>query len=492
MPLKTKTTTAAEPEKPTNWPALTTDSDYDSPPQVGDYQFMSDAFKGENGFKNGRYLVPYQAETKPVFERRKAGSFYKNYVSPIIRATVEPVFNVEIERKCKAGATVVKEGYYCTAFVENATGNGQDLQSFVEDIETWATIHGVTFVVMDNDPKASEIKQKTVALEKGVYPYVYMRTRLELQGCERDKKGRIQWIRFIDGEQETLIDKKPAKVTIYTYYDNEVIKKQRYDENAKIFIDMPDSEVRHSLGTVPVIAEYYDNWKTNTKGTIDIKPPFYDIARINHAIFNLDSEIRTSERSQGFSLLYLEEDEPGNLQIGKHNYISLPKGTTITPGFASPDSGVVNALMESNAKRREDLFRIAGQHGVEFRSGNPKSAEAMEWEFVAQEVVLKKTARRACMLEYKIMHLFSLYTKEPFTFEVTYPDQFRPFRDETEIADLDKLLLMEMPEKTKVLIKHHAIQLKSKDWPEDEQQIIDDEFKDILGEEPIDDGQTDE
>ena len=63
-------------------------------------------------------------------------------------------------------------------------------------------------------------------------------------------------------------------------------------------------------------------------------------------VFNKDSEIRELERAQGFSFLYAQGIEPGDLTIGANNYLNVPEGSTIPPGYCSPDPGIQKTLME--------------------------------------------------------------------------------------------------------------------------------------------------
>jgi hypothetical protein len=124
--------------------------------------------------------------------------------------------------------------------------------------------------------------------------------------------------------------------------------------------------------------------------------------------------------------------------------------------------------MDSNKRLQEDLYRIAGQAGVDFRSVNPKSGAALEWEYQAQEVVLKKTAYVASNLEYAIIDLFKLYTNEDFEYLCKYPEKYGPIAIGNKLADIDKVIMMGIPERPAALLKKHAFREVTKDYDENE------------------------
>lgn len=462
----------------TDDPSLSGTEDYDSIASMCIYQFLSDAYEGSGGFRNGRCLIPHATETKMFYQRRQELAYYKNYVQPIIRATIDPVFNSEIKRSVKVNGEEAGKGNIPFDFTQNATGSGMSLQSFVDHACTLSALHMVSFVIMDNVTKEvlSEVQEKKTAIKQRLYPYVFMRTMEELESSKQNNMGALEWIRFCDGEESAMSAEGVAyHKKFYVYYDASVIRKEYKNEKGVIVLE---SEVLHELGAIPVVPVYYEYRKSKNKKRIELDPPFYDIARINHAIFNKDSLITSSERSQGFCIFFMQEDKPGAVTIGRFNYLSLPMGTTIPPGYAAPPPEVLNMLVGNNEKLREDLFRIAGQKGVDFRSTQAKSGDALEWEFIAQEVVLGKTAARASALEYAIMELFKLYSKESFDFSVEYPDKYRPDSEENELADLDKLLLMiEDKPKTRNYIQKQAFMVKAKRWPEDEVVPLLEEFE---------------
>lgn len=472
---------------PENTPDLVADSDYDPITACSNYEFMTNAYEGTGGFRSGRYLVPHTTELQMFFSRRKQMAFYKNYTMPIIRATIDPVFANDIKRQVLVNEETAPDTMYISQFVKNVTGSGVNMQRFIDKALTLAALHNLGFVVMDNvsAEKIAAVKDKKTAVSQRAFPYCFTKTMDHLHSGKLDEMSNIEWIRFYDSTEKRKKENGTYdNVKIYVYYDNTVIRKEEADDKGN-FTSIKQTE--HGLGVVPVIPVWYEVKESKSEDKIETDPPFYDIARINHAIFNKDSMIGSSERAQGFSIFYMQEDKPGTVVIGRHNYISLPMATTVPPGFATPSPEILARLVENNEKLREDLFRIAGQKGVDFRSTQPKSGDALEYEFIAQETILARTAARAEELENKIIELFRLYTNEKFDYVLEYPEKFRPDSEENELADLDKLLLIipDTKPKTRNYIEKQAFLIKAKRWPEDEVKPLLVEFETVPVDTPV-------
>jgi len=423
------------------------------------YEFMDDAYYGEGGFFDGRYLVPHTREI--FYEDRRQNVFYKNYLFSIINAMLDPVFGEEIKREVRVLDKVVEDGMFIHGFIKNADNSGHKLHKFMDEATTAARLHGVTFVIVDNFREQPPDKKTAIAQRN--FPYVHIKRASVLNDFKTDDFGNLIWIEFnedpvdVEGIEGFLFFKNKIvrKEKRISRWDNE--KWQLFGINTKGERFLIDS-FEHGLDVIPVIP-VFSTVRRNVR-EIEVQPPFYDLARINTAMFNKDSEIRDQERAQGFAVFYMQSDKPGDTSIGTHNIVWLPMGTTIPPDFASPDPAILAGLIDSNEKLRDDLFRIAGQKGV-IAIEKKESGIAKQWDFIAHETSLKKTSMIASTLEHKIIEIFKLYTpNEPFEYIVEYPDSFAPENDAQELEDFDKLLLMELPAKATLLIKRMAFETK--------------------------------
>jgi hypothetical protein len=427
---------------------------------VNIYEFMDHSLNGTGGYRDGSYLIPHDREMN--YDSRRSMAYYRNFVRPILRAMIEPVFTEEALRVIKDENGNVLEDSLLNGFTEDCTNTGTEIQEMSQEVLEYTRLHGVTFVVMDNF--SDQPKTEAEAIENRIYPYIYIKTANQVKkdnGYQVDMFGKLEWICFTEKKNE-------KGEQLY----------RKWDKTQSVIIDEKGEAVEqpklHNLGVVPVISIYAAKRKCLDEILVD--PPLYDLAKINFTIFNKDSEIRDQERAQGFSIFYLQSDSPGNITLGNKNVLYLPIGSTIQPGFASPDWQILKGLQESGEKLREDLFRMAEQSGVTgVQSGS--SGIALEWDFFAHESVLKKTSSLAEAFEEAVAELFNLYTKKSYIYEVEYPEDFAPNNKTKELDLYDKSLLMDLPPLAKAKIKEKVARLLFYDIEEEEMKAIIDEIK---------------
>lgn len=423
---------------------------------VNPYLFMTHAYEGTGGFRDGNYLVPHTREM--FFVNRKQLSAYRNYVRPIIRALVEPVFvdeAIRILTDANGNELPEESDTLFGTFIEDCDNKDTCLQSFTEDVCTSARLHGVTFVVMDNFPQSMQPETTEMAIEERIMPYVYQRYAYEVEDVTTDDFGCITSITFIEEPVKDSKGDKQSRFRTWTDQYSQVMTKN--PQGQLVAVSAP---VVHGLGMLPVIVVYGTKRKNNS---VFVEPPLYDLARLNTVIFNKDSEIRDQERAQAFSNFYVQSSESGNFTLGPHNVIILPMETSITPGFASPDSAILAGLVSNTKDLVDALFQMAEQSGVKGVQ-SASSGVAIQWDFYSTESQLKKTAYTATKLEDDIHDLFVAYTGEDLEYVVQYPCEFQPGDAKTTVTMYKDVLSMSPP-----------IALKNKVWEKVARVILTDE-----------------
>jgi hypothetical protein len=429
------------------------------------YEFMTDTFLGGGGYRDGSYLIPHGREVEMFYTMRRDAAFLRNFFAPIIKAMVDPITNTGINREIKINDTPT-DILLANVFVDDVDYRCHDIQSFIHDALIYSMIHGVTFVVVDNDLDINTKMTVADAIKTRSMPYVYIKTANTVKAHKLDKYGALEEITFYDGEGKSV--NGTGIVKHYTRWTREIAQKIELSGTKKIIVKTTE----HGLGVVPVIP-VVTGVLTNPESLL-VEPPHYDIAKINHAVFNKDSEIRDQERAQAFSIFYMQSDG-APVAIGLHSVLSLPLTTSIAPNYASPDPNILSGLVSNCEKLIESLFTIASQRGV-IGVKAVRSGVALEWEFTAQDAILKKTAQLAEWLEYEIIRMFQLYTGESFDYHVKYPDSFKPQSKAEDIGTNDSVLQMGMPPIAELLLKRAAFIAASKGQNEDMVKKALDEF----------------
>lgn len=397
------------------------------------YQFMSEAYDGTGGFRTGTYLVKFSRETD--FKSRMQLAYYKNYVKPVINAMVDPVFSQIVARE-------YDENQLFDQFIKDVDVCGTFIQDFTHTAITLSRKHGVVFIVMDNFD--SEQQPSTIAevQETRSFPYIYTKTADQVEDYKTDAFGNIEEITFFDHYEE-----KDVFYRKWTRQESILLKKEK-NIFSTLFNQQKLKEVSktvHGLGVVPVISIFSE--MQQDKSCLLPNPPLYDVARVNWQIFNMSVEKRHQERCQAFSVFFCQGVPPEDLAIGEGNYINLPIGVTISPGYATPPSTTLEYLMKSEEQIRKELYLMVEQAGVigiqQAESGISKS-----YDFEAKENTLKRTSVMAATLEEKVAFIFKLYTKEKFNYSVAYPVDFAPMGVDREIDRIEKILKISELNKT--------------------------------------------
>jgi hypothetical protein len=358
-------------------------------------------------------------------------------------------------------------------FLEDVDNDKTPMQIYMEELMLSVRLHGVGITVMDNfaqDMQPSSIKE---VVDNRIMPYIYQRSAADVIAWKTDDYGCLQSITFeeapvvmVSSNGTEVVEKR---YRIWTTEYSQLLKKNK--ENKFELVTPP---VVHNLGRVPVILTYIQ--KPRYPSVILVDPPMYDIARINHVLYNKDSEIRDQERAQAFSNFYIQGDPNGNITLGPHNVIFIPMDATIPPGFASPDTAILTNLVLNAEKLRESLFLQAEQAGV-VGVKPAESGIAAQWHFWAVESQLKKTSKLATNTEMDIAELFKEYTQTDFEYVVQYPDEFQPGDVGSLINTYKTIIDMGAPEVIKEKIFEKTARIIFSDEEAEEVDAIVEEIK---------------
>lgn len=419
------------------------------------YKFMDDAYYGEAGFKDGTYLTPHMREMQ--YTSRRQLSTYKNFVKPILDAMIDPIFADTIPRN-------LDQSSLFASFVTDTDNNGTTLDQAVSEIVHMVVRHGQAFVIMDNFTQDDMPATLVEARRDRVFPYILIKSALDVDSSKLDKWGNILSITFLD--VKTTVNKK--EVQLYRTWTSEY--SQVMTKSGETYAPYAPPVI-HGLGVIPVIPVYKNPRRDKTK--LCVTPPHYDIARICLAIYNKESEVRDLERAQSFSILCVQTDRGGNLTIGSKNVLFMPMDCTIAPMFISPNPSILVGLMVNAEKMRDDMYKLAEQSGVTaVKSESSGVAEA--YKFYGHETVLQKMSALAKAVDKAIFDLFCLYTKETPDYEADYPVDFAPGNISVEVDTLDKYLKQDLPPKAKALALQKWTRLILSDQdPDDLQEAID-------------------
>ena len=382
------------------------------------FDAIDHVYNGSDGFRDRSYLVSHTRETG-YLTRRKA-SYYINIFKPVVNCMVDPVFSEPIKREFSNDTF--------QDFIENADNCGTPMENIVKSLIGDARRKDISFCVMDNfaQEELVEYQNAEQARKARKFPYICMKKVQEVYKWTVSKQGALESIDFFDEKIKGLdLKDKNKEVQTYKRWDAQAwltywIKKGEKGEET----EMPIASGIHGLGVIPVYP-VLDFCSTKNLSKLP-DPNLYDLAALCFALFNKESEVVSLEMFQCFSLLCLSGADSNTIQtIGAANFISVSNDSKFPPSYASPDAAHLVNLVKNCDRLEEKIYKYAQQKGV-IAVRKESSGISKEWDFRAEEAVLKATAKAAANLETWIADTFQLYTKETFDYNVVYTENFQP------------------------------------------------------------------
>jgi len=433
--------------------------------RVNPYQLVEEAFEGTGGFKTGTYLVAHHREI--FYGKRRQYSHYTNYIRPIVTAMYKACFNEPIVRDTKNDMF--------DNFELDCTSSGGSLTEFVKLVVKYVRMHSMVLVVVDNK-NTDGIELRTELIKNKKHPYCYIKKAYEINsdGTKFDEFGKLLTVMYFDHTEE---DENKESVNIYRQWSDKETVLYRENKSAE---DCDAFESKYNiietqpnlLGRLPCFLMYEEILDNPKK--LFAEPSRYQLVKVNHTIFNQDSEGRTVERDQGFGILTVPDDPSGEDQdktIGTNNFLTFPPDSRHPPAMISVDPSLVTALSEKRNSTMESLIAVAEQSGVQgvTKSKDAKSGLAYAFEFFAYESTLRDSSRLAEDTEKKIVSLFNDWTNENIKYEITYPRDFKPNKDaerHKEIKETIEIPGCPKPYQDKMWEEKYML-----DYPEDEKGL---------------------
>jgi hypothetical protein len=403
--------------------------------RINHYDFMLNAYFGTGGFKDGTILDKSQIELDDEFLERRATTHYRNFVPQIIDATYIPVFACGATRKTEVNGVLDEAGKLAplwNAFLDNVDCRHRHIGTFMKKIARYARLLSVSFIVIDNFPLVSLFR--TDALKNRTFPFAYMRLpqQVETAFLELDDFCQITKIAFRE-RPEKMKDPKTGQIIDdprWKLWTKDYSVKLRKNDKGD-WQEMKETQVTLGLDECPVIPVMPGEVEEDT---ILPHPQFYQVAKCNWSIYNLDSWQIRLVRSQMFPIPCLPKTSDANSNtiqaMGPLRGLWLPPNggpnqeTYPLPMYLAPPTGPYTELGNTVKDLREDIFRQAGQQGVE---GVPTSGKAEAYRFQAKEWVLKESAKMVQNAEEAISRIFQQYVRsEQHDFTSLYEEDYHP------------------------------------------------------------------
>lgn len=379
--------------------------------RIEEYSLLNNAYYGDGGFLNGKYLVQHQRESSDKYRSRLALAYYLNYTAPCVNAHVDPIFKRDPQREYSGQITALWED-----FAKDTDFAGTDLGTLVKRWALAAKLYGVGYVVCDNAPQPGSTIGEI--LESKKRPYAYLLDPDRVKEIKVDNNGKIIYFSFLERDPRTKRD----FVRIFTDAG------WRLHDGARLV-----AEGEYALGRVPVV-----KLASREISPFDMFPAseFISIAMTNRSIYNKCSWLDDILRNQTFSILTYPTAKAEDLTIGTDNALAYPPDARHTPSFIAPPSECATVLASQIQMLQEEIYRMAvvvNVTGVRTQS----SGVAKQWDFEQTNQLLGSFAENISVAETELAELFALWLGMDLEYTCIYQKDFSVSDVTTELANAE-------------------------------------------------------
>lgn len=379
--------------------------------RIEEYSLLNNAYYGDGGFLNGKYLVQHPRESSEKYQQRLALAYYLNYTSPCVNAHVDPIFKRDPQREYSGAITALWED-----FAKDTDLAGTDLNTLVKRWAVAAKLYGIGYVVCDNALQPGSTIGEILASKKR--PYAYLLDPDRVKEIKVDNNGKIIYFSFLERDPKSKRD----FVRIFTYKGWELRDGDKIVSNGA-----------YDFGRVPVV-----KLASREISPFDMFPAseFISIAMTNRSIYNKCSWLDDILRNQTFSILTYPTTKAEELDIGTDNALAYPPDSRHIPSFIAPPAECATVLANQIQMLQEEIYRMAvvvNVTGVRTQS----SGVAKQWDFEQTNQLLSSFAGNIDVAETELAELFALWLGSEFDYQCNYPKDFSVSDVTTELANAE-------------------------------------------------------
>ncbi len=360
------------------------------------WQFAYGAYKGSGGFGNGGYIDKYPRESDEKYQVRQSIAYYTNLFAPNVNRYIGYIYKNKPIRTTK--------NQFIQKIFDDCDNRGNSIDVFISSFAKEAKVRGVGLILIDmpkDIPTTLEEQIKNRAL-----PYLVNIAPENIIEYKIDKFGNFEYIKFAD-----ILD-------LSTPDNPQIVNIERYYDTAK-WIVYQDGEIleqgEHNLGVTPIIA-------FSETGIFPDIGEFTQVANIAKRHYNLKSELDEILRSQTFSILTIQADNPKGfeLKLGTDNAIIYGKEMT-RPAFIAPEAGPANIYQEEIEKLENLIDKITYNFTT---NQSQESGIALEIKFQGLNSSLSNFALRLEDFEARVFDVVCRYLNIQNDITIQYHKNF--------------------------------------------------------------------
>jgi len=383
------------------------------------WEVSLDAYDGEGGFLDGKYLNQFQRENADDILRRRDQARYHNYCQTLVDYYVRKVFS-------KVTRDTTNE--LLKAWWENIDGAGTDATTFMRSCLAKALAAGHIGILAD---KTQSVPTGPSVADERAEVFVTRYLPQAILDWRLAKDAKITAVKLHeDVESDDLLAGGSEERLLLWDVDEWVRVTEAEGDDQQIEVERQT----HNLGLVPfVVLRPFPSARWTLIGKALVEPS------VLKALYNRGSEQDVVLRDQAFSVMVVQMNDPeGDVEEAKRllgNEIGPTRALFVkgTATYETPSMEVPAVLEASQNYLVASLYRMAH---VPFDVGSKESqtAEAIRLQHEALQAVLLNVAAECQRVELELAKLYFAWTSatpemaqqafESADVQITYPETF--------------------------------------------------------------------
>jgi len=376
--------------------------------QRNQWRYYLESYLGGEDYKRGQHLTRYQLETDQEYAARLKSTPLENHVRGVIN-----VYNSFLFKNCPERDLGSLDGTpEVESFLMDCDMEGRDLDSFMKDVSTWASVFGHCWILMAK-PNIGAVTRAD-ELAAGVRPYLNLLTPLNVLDWrwERSDNGYydlrlLKYIEDINGSIQTVKVWTPE--TICTYEAN-------FDTREVL----SEKEEPNELGIVPAVCAYNTRSAVRGIGVSDIG----DIADLQKSIYNMLSEVEQTIRMDSHPSLVKTPETLASAGAGSIIHMPENLDSGLKPYLLEYNGASVDAIYKAIEHAVMAIDKLANTGSVRATESKTMSGIAMQTEFQLLAAKLSEKADNLELAEEQLWKLYATYQGTVWDGEIDYPDEY--------------------------------------------------------------------
>jgi len=393
------------------------------------------------------YLWGFARESEATWRDRNQRITHYPILRPLVAIFRSSIFRVQPSRKMPGGGLTPE----WRAYLEDVDLAGKSMDAMSSGVVSWGLCFGRCYAVTDvprvDAPPTTMREQR----KRGIRPYTYAITPMELEDWTLDPYGHFNWARLRETELDTRGPlQAPGELSpqyrIWTREGWEVYRRQR-NKSGSLSSNgrwaLVDNGPGPKNGLIPIQPFFAD--RTESRSSHDSDTPLASQLDIDVEVLNLFSLLNEQEFASTFPQLVVESNgNMGDIDMGPGFGVEYPEGGR-PPAYIEPNPGTASGLFARIMQRLDMAKRTSGSsRGVAEWSKEQRSPGALDIEYQDRYALLAGIASAAEDFEDGVFSHVAAWTGDKIWPKSKYGRRFDMRSVSSQIADAlnsDKLPL---------------------------------------------------